>query len=101
MGARRIIGFLLAATCLTIFVAREPASAATPGRKNLVAFRGLGTWVDSYDFSREKNPGKTPPIAPSAVAEMAHQGVKTLYIQAAKNDSDTPGLLVSPDLLGS
>ena len=76
------------------------ASAATPGRKNLVAYRGLGTWVDAYDFSREKNPGKTPPVAPSAVDAMAKQGVKTLYLQASKSDSDTPYLLLSQDLLG-
>jgi hypothetical protein len=60
------------------------------------AYRGLGTWVDAYDFAREFGNATT---RPSAVDEMAQQGVKTLYIQAAK-DRDGVGDLASPDLLG-
>lgn len=91
---------VLAGFVTTTALPTAPASAATLGRKNLVAYRGLGTWVDAYDFSREKNPNKTPPVAPSAVDAMAKQGIKTLYLQASKSDSDTPNLLLSQDLLG-
>lgn len=69
-------------------------------RKDLSAYRGLGTWVDAYDFSREKNPNKTPSTSPADVDKMASKGIKTLYIQASKVDNDTPNLLLSQDLLG-
>lgn len=69
-------------------------------RRDLSAYKGLGTWVDAYDFSREKNPGKTPSTSPADVDKMAAKGIKTLYLQASKIDSDTPNLLLSQDLLG-
>lgn len=101
MRTRRILGILLTASCLTILVTHSAVSAATPGRRDLSAFRGLGTWVDAYDFSNEENPKTAPPVAPSAVGAMARDGVKTLYIQAAKNDSNTPNATLSAKLLGS
>lgn len=81
----------------------RPANAGPPrakDRKDLSAYRGLGTWVDAYDFSREKNPKKTPPVQWTDVDTMAKAGVKTLYLQASKADADTPNLLLSQDLLG-
>lgn len=103
MGARKLIMIATTASLFAAFAVTEnpgAASASAPGRKDLIAYRGLGTWVDAYDFSREKNPKGPPPVAPSAVDSMARQGVKTLYIQASKSDSDTPNLLLSQDLLG-
>jgi uncharacterized lipoprotein YddW (UPF0748 family) len=61
---------------------------------DLTPYRGLGTWVDAYDFSREYH-GR---LTPSAVDTMAKQGVKTLYLQAAKERAGSKDLL-SPDLL--
>lgn len=60
-------------------------------------FRGLGTWVDGFDFAPEM--GGTLP--PSAVDTMAAQGVRTLYLQASRDDPKVSGLLYSPDLLGA
>lgn len=72
----------------------EPKPAAT---RVTTMYRGLGTWVDAYDFSPEFGYAKTKP---SAVDEMAKQGVKTLYIQGAKDrDGGGTGVL-SADLLG-
>jgi len=67
-----------------------------PAPRDTSAYRGLGSWVDAYDFAREFGYARTKP---SVVDEMAREGVKTLYIQAAK-DKDGVGDLVSPDLLG-
>jgi hypothetical protein len=43
---------------------------------NLVAFRGLGTWVDIYDDAAWGNPLR-------AVAAMRAHGVRTLYLQTS------------------
>lgn len=67
-----------------------------PDQRDFSAYRGLGSWVDAYDFAREFGNART---TPASVDRMADEGVKTLYIQAAK-DRDGVGDLVSPDLLG-
>lgn len=68
-----------------------------PPKPNPIAYHGLGTWVDAYDYSREYH-GRT--VTPASVDTMAKQGVKTLYIQAAKDkDGGSTGVL-SSDLLG-
>jgi hypothetical protein len=78
-----------------------PKPAPTPqpkpqAKRDLTAYHGLGTWVDAYDFSREYG-GRTKP---ASVDDMATNGVKTLYIQGAK-DKDGGGTgVLSSDLLG-
>jgi hypothetical protein len=62
-----------------------------------VAFRGLGTWVDGFDFAPELD-GTLPP---ESVDDMAAQGVRTLYLQATRDDPKVTGTLYSPDLLGA
>ena len=73
----------------------EPSETRPPAR-DTSAYVGLGSWVDAYDFSREFGNART---TPSVVDEMAREGIRTLYIQGAK-DRDGVGDLVSPDLLG-
>ena len=74
-----------------------PSPTPKPPARDTAAYRGLGTWVDAYDFAREFN-GRS--VKPAAVDEMAKQGVKTLYIQGAKDkDGGSTGVL-SGDLLG-
>lgn len=74
----------------------KPEPKPAPKPRDVVAYRGLGTWVDAYDYSREYH-GRT---APNAVDDMAAQGVKTLYIQAAKDRNGGETGVLSPDLLG-
>ncbi|MGH9037086.1 MAG: hypothetical protein ACRD0O_15090 [Acidimicrobiia bacterium] len=72
-----------------------------PPARDLSAYRGLGTWVDAYDFSPQYQPDGAPaPVGPGSVDEMAAVGVRTLYLQAAKDDVRSPGLLVNPEILG-
>jgi hypothetical protein len=85
-------------------VAPPPVPATTPPpppvaerpRFDLSPYRGLGTWVDVYDWSRAFTGGH-PVVGPSDVDAMANAGVQTLFLQTAK--AEFPGDLVDPDLL--
>jgi hypothetical protein len=90
-------------------VPRAPVAGASlpllpvspPPVRDVSVYRGLGTWVDAYDYSPEFQPnGKPPPVTPQSVDDMAAAGVKTLYLQAAKDDTRSPGDLVNPEILG-
>jgi hypothetical protein len=70
-----------------------------PSPRALDAYDGLGTWVDVYDFSPTYAPDGLPPIGASAVDEMAAAGVRTLFIQAARNDELAPDGVVDPAVL--
>jgi hypothetical protein len=48
------------------------------------AYRGLGTWVDVYDWTAQFGRGDL--VTPATVDAMAAAGVQTLYIQTAKWD---------------
>lgn len=75
-----------------------PRSQPGPGP---APYRGLGTWVDAYDFSPAHRNDGNPSVAPADVDHMASLGIETLYLQAARaNDPKAPGDLMQPDLLG-
>ena len=59
-------------------------------------FRGLGQWVDVFDWSNEFTNNK-PTVGVAAIDRMADLGVQTLYIQTARHDS--PNEIVDPGLL--
>ena len=68
----------------------EPAHAATEG-----PFRGLGAWVDVYDYAPAfLDKGALPTVTPASVADMAALGVRTLYLQAAQDDTRSKGNVV-------
>ena len=76
-----------------------PVTAPPP--RNIAVYRGLGTWVDAYDFSPQYQPNGAPPaVTPDSMADLAAAGVRTLYLQAAKDDIRSPGDLVNPEILG-
>jgi hypothetical protein len=90
-------------------VLRAPVAAAPlalppvspPPVRDISVYRGLGTWVDAYDFSPQFQPhGAPPPVTPESMDDLAAAGVKTLYLQAAKDDARSPGDLVNPEILG-
>ena len=73
-----------------------------PPPRDTSVYRGLGTWVDAYDFSPQYQPnGAPPPVTPESIDDLAAVGVKTLYLQAAKDDVRSPGDLVNPEILGA
>jgi hypothetical protein len=78
------------------------ASPATPvpAERTVDAYAGYGTWVDVYDFlPAMQAPGRTPLVTPDDVDDMADHGVRTVYLQAAREDVRTPGRLVARDLI--
>lgn len=66
------------------------------------AFRGLGTWVDVYDYGPKFQAvtSSPPAVTPESVDDMARLGVKTLYLQAAQDDTRSEGTLVDRKLVG-
>src|SRR5581483_9712273 len=86
-------------------VPATPVSAlppvSPPPVRDIAVYKGLGTWVDAYDFSPQFQPnGGPPPVTPESMDDIAAAGVKTLYLQAAKDDTRSPGDLVNPEILG-
>jgi hypothetical protein len=91
-----LVGFLVATSVLVGAVhAAEPAAAATVG-----PFRGLGAWVDVYDYAPAfLADGALPTVTPASVGDMAALGVRTLYLQAAQDDPRSKGNVVDRRLL--
>jgi hypothetical protein len=67
------------------------------------AFAGLGTWVDVYDYGPKFQSSSTalPAVTPASVDDMARLGIRTLYLQAAQDDTRSEGLLVDRALVGA
>lgn len=59
------------------------------------SYRGLGVWVDAFDFAPAyQQNGAEPALTPDVVDDFEELGVRTLYIQAARRDDRSgPGLL--------
>jgi len=74
-----------------------PGAAAAQGTDGLAPYRGLGTWVDVYDWSQTFARGG-PTVQPADVAAMAASGAQTLFIQAGKHDAPTD--VLEPRRLG-
>lgn len=66
------------ALALLLGVAQAVArpARASAGKAPIIAYRGLGTWVDMYDTVAWKDPA-------AAVADMASHGVRTLFIETS------------------
>ena len=64
-----------------------------PEPRTVDAYRGLGAWVDGFDYSPPYSNTGVPPLAPTAVDEMAAAGVQTLYLQSGRLDDRSPDLL--------
>jgi hypothetical protein len=77
---------------LEILKAVQQANADEANRAQ--TFRGLGAWVDVYDWSPTwvsfKNPGSTPPFSLARIDRMADAGVQVLYLQTAKTPLGDP-----------
>jgi hypothetical protein len=89
--------------------AGAPASAAAvvldqlratgEAARTVSVYGGLGTWVDAYDVSPSYSGEGSPPVAPTGVEDWAAVGVRTLYVQAARLDERSPGLLLEREVL--
>lgn len=78
------------------------AESVTAADRSTKAFRGLGTWVDVYDYVPGfQDDGGPPPVSIDSIDDMERLGVRTLYLQAAQDDARISGRTVDPKLLGA
>jgi len=83
----------LVAVATPVVIPITAAHAATVAA-DVDPYRGLGSWVDSFDYApRLQSNGNPPPVTAASVDDMARLGVRTLYVQVANPDG------VSPDQL--
>jgi hypothetical protein len=62
-----------------------PATAAHAA--DVDPYRGLGAWVDAFDYAPRLQPnGNPPPVIAGTVDDMARLGVRTMYLQVANPD---------------
>ena len=88
---QRVVGESLARVEARLVVDAPPPRTLDP-------YRGLGTWVDSYDFDPAYVPGDIT-VAPSDLADMAAHGVRTVFLQSSRSDRRATGLVSDPWLL--
>lgn len=72
-----------------------PPPPAPPQRFTLEPYRGLGAWIDVYDWSATFARVGALPV--ETVDVLAAQGVQTIFLQASKWDA--PDWVLDPDLL--
>src|SRR3954453_2514235 len=79
-----------------------PSPVGAADGPSLRPFRGLGTWVDVYDYGPafQGNPGALPAITVASVDDMAKLGIKTLYLQAPQDDTRSDGFIADRRLVG-
>ena len=71
------------------------------GTGGVSVYRGLGAWVDAYDYGPAyQRSWEGPLLGPETVDAMADRGVRTLYLQAARLDPRSPQGIVDPELVG-
>lgn len=75
-----------------------PAPAAP--ERTVEVYEGYGAWIDVFDYAPAFRSSGSPPFTPEDMSEMAHLGVRTVYLQAAQRDARSPGLLVDAELVG-
>jgi len=74
-----VVAVVVAATVVLL----RPAGA----EPDLDPYRGLGTWVDVFDYAPRLTP--TPRVTPASIDDVAALGARTLYLQVA-NPDDAP-----------
>jgi len=85
-------------------VSADPATIIEPNievsrqsDRSITSYWGLGTWIDSYDT--DPTYVNTPTVNPADVTDMADNGIRTLYMQAARSDSRARWPITDPWIL--
>jgi hypothetical protein len=98
---RRFVPLIVALTLVAGVTVGTSSEAGAAARDDLDAYRGLGTWVDVFDYVPAFQPnGGKPAVTTGSFDRMAKRGVKTVFLQAAQDDARSPGKTVDPKLLG-
>lgn len=84
-----------------IIAAKQRATHLAAMDKRALAIRGVGAWVDAYDWSptfvKSRSSTAKPPFTLARIDAMAAAGVQTLYIQTAQ--SSLPDTILDKALL--
>jgi hypothetical protein len=88
-------GLLLLVACVAVVGGvLAPVSAAAAPTADVDPYRGLGAWVDSFDYApRLQANGNPPPVTADSIDDMARLGVRTLYLQVGNPDGASPDQL--------
>ncbi len=82
-----------------------PPPATTPpppSGSDVSAYRGLGAWVDAFDYAPAYyRPREGPQLVAEDLDAMAARGVGTLFLQAARLDDRSPGGIVDRGLVAA
>jgi hypothetical protein len=93
----RLVLLFVALVSLAVVLPATSAHAAA----DLAPYRGLGAWVDVFDYAQRAQPeGAPPPVTPESVHDMASLGAETLYLQVVNPVGEPPTSLYDADLLG-
>jgi hypothetical protein len=94
---RRRVLLVVALVSSAVFATAVPAHA----EPDLDPYRGLGAWVDVFDYAPRTQPEGSPlPVTPDSVHDMAALGARTLYLQVVNPDDVPPTSLYDAELLG-
>ncbi len=95
--SRVVTGAVLAGALVTACggTATERSATSPRTRPKASAFAGLGMWVEVYDYGPrfQSSPSAPPALTVDSVDDMARLGVKTIYLQAARDDLRSEGAL--------
>lgn len=100
-GVRALVAVLVLGALVGPTAAPASAASSSDGVPPR-AFRGLGTWVDVYDYGPafQGSAGALPAVTVQSIDDMAKLGVKTLYLQASQDDTRSDGLIADRALVG-
>lgn len=90
------------ATTSTLVAAAFPAPANAPTRATaatLDPYRGVGMWVDRFDWTVRWSGRATPPVNVATMDVLANAGVQTIYIQAAHWSTPGSNDILEPERL--
>src|SRR5262245_10042840 len=97
---RRVTLLLLAALFASLVPALSAVPAGAAASRDLAPYRGLGAWVDVFDYAARTQPEGAPlPVTPDSIADMASLGARTLYIQVVNPVGERPDVLYDATLL--
>jgi hypothetical protein len=89
---RRRASLLLSAMVLLLVGAQPPSAIADD--VDVDPFRGLGSWVDVFDYAPRLQPGGgTPAVDVGSIDDMAALGARTVFLQVANPDDAAPDRL--------
>jgi hypothetical protein len=95
---QRLVAIVAVAVLVAAGVLVQRSCGGQDHRFTTDAYRGLGAWVDVFDYVPAIG-GDRPPVGPDDVDAMAALGVRTLYLQAAFDSPRLADGAVPADLL--